>query len=195
LFAFRGDRHPTSFPQRSDRSALGCFRSRIIGFAKIRFVAGRMRAAVSSGLIVRGLGNFRRVGVAGDSMERLSVVRRFRTVIVRVHVRNTRADVRETCAQMCIRTLRRVPTREPGTEDTSTRISHLKLPLPSPITIIHTCDSVNSLCGVMCNTHLIVRDRTCVCNAFVCTLHASACGTHTNVHMHAYKANLVFYAT
>lgn len=39
---------------------------RIIGFAKIRFVAGRMRAAVASGLIVRGLGNFRRVGVAGD---------------------------------------------------------------------------------------------------------------------------------
>lgn len=44
----------------------------------------RMRAAVASRLIVRGLGNFRRVGVAGGSVERLSVVCSFRTVIVRV---------------------------------------------------------------------------------------------------------------
>ncbi|KYN09123.1 hypothetical protein ALC57_18754 [Trachymyrmex cornetzi] len=71
----------------SVQTALGRFRSRIIGFAKIRFVTGRMRAAVLSGLIVRGLGNFRSVGVAGDGTERLSVVCRFRTVIVRVHVR------------------------------------------------------------------------------------------------------------
>lgn len=71
----------------SVQTVLGRFRSRIIGFAKIRIVAGRMRAAVSPGLIVRGLGNFRRVGVAGGGTERLSVVRRFRTVIVRVHVR------------------------------------------------------------------------------------------------------------
>lgn len=55
----------------------------------------RMRAAVASGLIVRGLGNFRRVGVAGGGTECLSVVRRFRTVIVRVRVRTyTRRETR-----------------------------------------------------------------------------------------------------
>lgn len=101
------------------QTALGRFRSRIIGFAKIRFVTGRMRAAVVSGLIVRGLGNFRRVGVAGGGV---SVVDFVRSSSVYMCARTYR-DVHGTCvctrilrAQTCIRTCcvvfrRAIPSR------------------------------------------------------------------------------------
>lgn len=63
-----------------------------------------------SRLIVRGLGNFRRVGVAGGGVERLSVVDSFRTVIVRVRAHThlcTRTDA-STYVHPCIRCI--VPT-------------------------------------------------------------------------------------
>ena len=111
LFAFRRDRHPTSFPQCFHRSRSFPFSvHRIIGFAKIRFVTGRMRAAVLSGLIVRGLGNFRSVGVASDGTERLqSVVCRFRTVIVRVHMRTHVQTRVKLCAHaLCVQTFYKI---------------------------------------------------------------------------------------
>lgn len=78
MFALRGDRHPTSFPH-SVRTALDRFRSPDHRFCQDSFCCAvrwpRMRAAVLSRLIVRGLGNFRRSGRCWPMMlERLSVV-------------------------------------------------------------------------------------------------------------------------
>lgn len=80
--------------------------------------------------------------------------------------------------------------------DTLTRISHLKLPCPSRVSIIHACDSVNSPCaGVMCNTHLIVcqnrRARVYVCSGvrvYPTRARQRVGCTHQCIHMHAYKA-------
>lgn len=81
-------------------------------------------------------------------MERLSVVRRFRTVIVRVRtrVRGTRVCTRVLRARNAHPTFAsRSIARTRHGDDTLTRISHLKLlppsPLPRRVLIIHACDA------------------------------------------------------
>lgn len=112
LFAARReDRHPTSFPPRSDRSRwLPFLGSSVLPRFALLPLGGRMRAAVAPRLIVRGLGNFRRVGVADGGVERLSVVRSFRTCHRPCACGHIHTRMRECTRALCTRTDASLPT-------------------------------------------------------------------------------------